>query len=745
MAEKKDQSPLFSPQGFLIYQQAYGEKLEDSSVGENGNTYNQVAKLKGDYQPEVVVSKLVATDGIKVDNHLLNLENHKISALVPEIRLYRVLEDEKRAVPFYFPVAAEYDFDGDGKLNLEKSSFSAGAAVIESFSFSLAGTNPYQITRKFLNASLKIKVDNLSVLFNQKPGYSMLADLFTIRAGAKNTTFANNDRSQAAGALGTGQSCRIMATLGYSVPRDYNMFTSEEIITIEQTKQIVNLYYSGHDLNVQQDGATDVSISYVGYLQSASKLSGLDLFTDPSTKSLQSRRSTRSEKTSGNISKQLGPQEQKKKEKTKADEEEAKKKTQEDIAMAFRQIITDLYERGKIYRTEWNPQYYQATIVDSKEEAETPAEEKQQKADDAFSIFKKHPMHYFTFGDLLDSYFKKIGGDLDAAIKRNEEKKKDPKADIEKINEANKKLTQSKEDLKLVNVLLCDIKARRKKQTTNRDEFEKNIADIPISIDTFYTRVWTEIRSQGEAYCDMQKFLKFSLELLNLSLDGLQNAQLVEDITYSMSTFTSRGLKKLINRGVIKINDASKSTDSFTKSSIKDVSEYIVFHQEPTQYSRSPGSGNKKADTQKGIFHLRPNKDRGFLKNVTFSKIEQPARQASLVVGNGDLYDELRLPHNATATMFGNFMFLPGSQVYVDPNTLGFGSVKDKNSAARRLGFGGYYTVESVSTAFSGGQLETTLNLLFNAFPETDSEPTLSAAALGSIKEVTNMMGIKKP
>jgi len=95
--------------------------------------------------------------------------------------------------------------------------------------------------------------------------------------------------------------------------------------------------------------------------------------------------------------------------------------------------------------------------------------------------------------------------------------------------------------------------------------------------------------------------------------------------------------------------------------------------------------------------------------------------------------------------MFGNFMFLPGSQVYVDPNTLGFGSVRDKNSAARRLGFGGYYTVESVSTSFAGGKLETSLSLLFNAFPETNSQLSLSSNSLKSINKVTNTMGAKKP
>lgn len=742
MAENEKKEPSFFPQAFLVHEKVYEKgKLEESSVGENGNKYNTVAKLKGSYQPETVVSRLVSTDGVTVDNHLLNLENHKISALVPEIRIYRVIEDTKEAIPFYFPIAAEYDFDENGVLNLAESSFSAGASVIESFSYTMAGVNPYQVTRKFLNASLKIKVDNLSVLFNQKPGYALLADLFTIRAGARSTNFPGNGKSHSSSALASGQSCRIVVTLGYSVPRDYNMFTSEEITTIEQAKQVISLYYSGHDLNVQQDGSTDVSVNYTGYLESVKDDSRFDLFSKPGKMAADSRRAYKASETAGDIKKALGPAEKKKKE-TKKEEKQREKKTQEDIRDAFRDIISDLYSRKKIYKVQFNPKYYEAFSTEAKTNKTPSALQQKSKVEDEFEIFRKHTINYFTFGDLLDSYFKKIGEDIDDAISENIKKKKQDKSDkSDKIDQAIKDLKNAREDLKLVNILTCDVKAKRT-NLTNGVYTVTNIADIPISLDNFYTKVWKEITKAKMAYYDMSSFLSWSLDLLNSSFDLFPNsAPLIEDVTFTKSTFTSRSLKKKINRGAINIDDTEKSTGSFTKGSVKDLAEYIVISQEPAQYSKSPGSGRRQQDSKKGMFHLVPNKDRGFLKNVNFSKISMPAREASLVAGNGDLYDELRLPHNATANMYGNFMFLPGSQVYVDPNTLGFGSVRDKNSAARRLGFGGYYTVESVATTFQAGQLSTTLNLLFNAFPETDSEPTLSAAALGSLKKMTNLMG----
>jgi hypothetical protein len=345
----------------------------------------------------------------------------------------------------------------------------------------------------------------------------------------------------------------------------------------------------------------------------------------------------------------------------------------------------------------------------------------------------------------LDAYFKKIRQDLQESIVINKKKQEEEKPKDDHLKQAMTRAKRSLEDLKQITVLLCDIKVQRKKEEDNAMTFIKNIADIPISIDNFYTKIWKEITQPGVAFYDMNSFLeKFCLPLLNESLDRLPASEIVEDVHYKMTTFTSRELRRRINRGIINIDDVPKASQAFTRKSIENSSEYIVISQSPSQYSRSPGSGNKKSDIKRGIFHLRPNKDRGFLKNITFSKISLPGREASLVVGNGDVYDELRLPHNASANMFGNFMFMPGSQVYVDPNTLGFGSVKDKNSAARRLGFGGYYTVENVKTTFTNGELATVLTLLFNAFPETNDEPSLSESQRRSITKMTNIMGNSK-
>ena len=191
-----------------------------------------------------------------------------------------------------------------------------------------------------------------------------------------------------------------------------------------------------------------------------------------------------------------------------------------------------------------------------------------------------------------------------------------------------------------------------------------------------------------------------------------------------------------IKKGVVKLQDLPKPTGMYSKKSIKESEEYFVFHPEPPAWTRAPGSGKKKKDLGNGIFHLRASQDRGLVKSINFSRIAQPAREAYMIVRNGQMYDELRYPHNATVEMYGNNLFMPLSCVYINPETLGFGDPRSSNSAARRLGFGGYYCCQSVTTTFSSGELNTTLNLLFNCFPEIKDEGGLTDSIKKSIKEL---------
>ena len=738
----------YSPQAFLVWKQAYdtADKLKESKL--ESARYSKVAKVKGSYQPEAVVSKLFGkAKSSAVSRYFLNLENQKISALVPELKLFRVEGENNSPKPFYFPVTADYKFDSNGKVNFKDQSFSAGASAIRSFSYSLTGKNPYEVSKKFLNASLEIYVDNISNLFEAPTGYAELADLFTIRAGGNATSTVN--RSVSAQALGSMQSCRITALVGYSVPRT-GQFTQEEIKTIEGSNQMVNLFYSGHDLNIQQDGSATVSIKYTGFLQAITSQSFYDLFSTSKTKALVAKKISKTKEISGNIntllsnrSKHLRSPPEQAEATTEADGEASTAEIEdtqvepEDVIRAFKSILRNLSENGKIHHTNFNENYFEkkfAATPDATPNTESLDVTKNSNAiTNIFGVFGENRIYYFTFADFLQAYFKRIADTLTQAIKEVQSSKNPLGGDDR--TETVKKIYQYLEDLKLFNVLTANVLVTKKEKQAS--SFTMNIGDIPISVDTLYTLVFDEITNKRLSFYGMTEFLEgFCPKLLSKSMDEFPHAPIIRDLSIKIASFTSRQLKN-VTKGKIDIGDIPDPHVASAKSSIKDAAEYIMFYQQPSQYAKSTGRGKAKEDIENGKLHLRVNKDRGLLKNITFSKISMPAREAYLVVSSGNLYDELRIPHNATANMFGNNMFLPGSYVYVDPNTIGFGSPKDLNSAARRLGFGGYYTVEKVTTEYSGGKLSTTLNLLFNAFPDVESQPETEASQQKSINEVS--------
>ena len=222
---------------------------------------------------------------------------------------------------------------------------------------------------------------------------------------------------------------------------------------------------------------------------------------------------------------------------------------------------------------------------------------------------------------------------------------------------------------------------------------------------------------------------------------------MLRDVSFIITKIGTRKMKSKIDKGKLKIKDFPAPVGNFSKNSGKDMAEYIIFHQAP-QVGSVPGSGNMNEDASNGIFHLNLGQTHGLLKTVNFQKISDPGRETYLVVKNGRAYDELRLPHNATAEMVGNNMFLPMSFVYINPDTVGFGDPRLENSSSRRLGLGGYYIVGGVSTTYAAGELKTSLELHFNGFPNSDNKATFATDPQDEENQkesISKLKGISSP
>tara|TARA_B100001057_G_scaffold193803_1_gene194626 strand:+ start:1341 stop:3668 length:2328 start_codon:yes stop_codon:yes gene_type:complete len=736
--------------------------------------FSPLAKLTGAYIPENLMSAVSNRNRAKtIDENFVSLENHKLSSLVPEIRIYR-RDDSGRVTPFYFPVVSDFEFDGT-RINQDKT-FASNSAVIESFSVTYTGKNPFQASKKFLEASLTIKIDNISTLFNVPAGdlnsYAPLAHLFLIRVEKGAQQAAGMKKSKPPSVFEGGDACNIVVSLGYANHQSETLSPNEMRI-IEENRMLINLFYASHDLSMEPDGSATLSAKYTGFLSANKGNTFFDLITPvPSkTKLLRDKapKDKKAKKDIKNVEKTDKEKEDEKKAKL-TKEEEVRKSQIPDINDKFKRIFDNLFNLNKVHTASSNNFYAEKSIIapikkkkgeEPKKKPKTTAQGVAQKSDSFFNskmpdkaigqILNKGFIHYITFGDFFDSYLKVIGEDLQSIPKElkktlEETKKKSPKSTSEaqkSYDSGVKEVAKLLQRLKKITFLMADFKFSLKTENSDphsQTERSMNVADIPIAIDTIYTLVYDELISTRKPWLDITNFVEdFCMKLLTMSFGQLPGADFLRDVTFNITSFSGQPSANKIKKGEMQLLDLSKPTGSTSKKAVQDLNQFYIIHQKPPLWSRSVGEGNKKNDLGKGIFHLRASQDRGIVKSISFSRISQPARETYMIFRNGQLYDELRYPHNANIEMVGNNLFLPGSAVYINPDTLGFGDPRGIDSIARRLGFGGYYIAGNITTTFSAGGLTTSMQLYFNSFPEVgNTQSNLSDNIKRSIKELNN-------
>ena len=116
-------------------------------------------------------------------------------------------------------------------------------------------------------------------------------------------------------------------------------------------------------------------------------------------------------------------------------------------------------------------------------------------------------------------------------------------------------------------------------------------------------------------------------------------------------------------------------------------------------------------DVAKGVYHLHIGSDRGLVKSINFSRIDQRYMRESRIMesGEGDSQNQLRERYNATVTLFGNMFFYPGQYIYINPSMVGTNSVPDQEALTTRMGIGGYYLITRVENVVESGMYETRL------------------------------------
>ncbi|MBT96434.1 MAG: hypothetical protein CL431_10765 [Acidimicrobiaceae bacterium] len=781
-AGKGNEKNSFHPQAALLYKwNLHGTSAESgikkATLTPSENKTIGVHSLGGEpYDPNSVMSKITnkrdSNNKIVIKDDFFNLETYKISSLVPELRFFKSIGE--KMLPFYFPTTAEVSDEG--------APFSLGAAAVRDFSVEFVGTNPYQAPR-FLMANLTVFVDNVSLIFAEpKAGYARLADLFTISI-ARNAP-SNLSNVEGSSTITPGDLRRpieVSATLGYTF-LNQSLFTQLEVEEIRESNLALRMNVISHSIDVQQDGSATINIKYTARIGDSL---GDSLFSlGDSTEDTVVRADIRSLFRDGVVEAGKSKEGKTKENRTL---EDYQKKLKE-----IRRVMEILESKNKIHEAIFDDNFLfqystygkaqsevdpfagsaaasTATLTDTKAQltapgvgsslpslppTDEPLKLTTKRFDEKSVDYKsrkdnldlsKRTIHYVALGDLMQAFFEKSAENIDKAIKEisnpaSEINKKYPDRTSEEKEKIKLVLEENVKKLKKFRVLLSDVNIKiRGKDSTAKPEIKKiNLADVPISLALWSKVMKDEVISNYDKTYTIYQFLNKCVshiipEALHKSFLPVANGIVESMPTIISTTYTGRGLSaKLSKQSILKPSNLPGSS-AMKSYSFEDDNEYFVIFQESEREFTPDGSGIKKQDSDKGIYHFEIGKNRGLIKSINFSRFDVPKAQEQLMTNQVGLYDELKMPYSATIEMIGNNLFMPGSQIYVNPGNIGFGLPNDKNSASHRLGLGGYYTILSVTTNVSNGISNTSLKCSFGAHASerkglTDAVPITETA-----------------
>lgn len=719
MASEKGES--FNEQAYLMWIH-YIQKRQSTRTGSNlsgpiSKTGMSFHRVVGNYQPGDFISKLIsAGDKYNRYQNILDLETYKLSSLVPEVRFFRITDNNY--IPFYFPEAVERTTMG----TLLTPGSSLGAVGVRSFDLELTGTDFF--TRdKVIKCSLSIYTDTMENIFKEPPaGYAQLSELFTISSGQnglKSQIREGFSKEVSTDQINRPLSHEISVQVGYSVPSNDSVFSSQERQAIQNTSMMLRLTYTGHNISVSQDGQTSIDITYVGRMDGALSSSAHNVLSDSGDiielAKIQSKINFFKSQTSVD--------EAQNKEKIKALTAKLRASKRESVSK-FTQILKD---EKKIYAASITPaelKEYTAFVkaLSEPEQSDGSKEKpnKPQPSNPSVADIIDSPLENVKTSQentMVQYYY--MGDVIQAIIKANIKEKQKAIQSTRKDNSKN----QKQKDLLIANIQtniagLSDFKVLFGNVTifTGREQaLPVNIADIPISSKVLSQYFFENIIQTQSISLPISQLLnsiigKLYPACLNNHLyrdaSNLHDPVNVKSITMSGADLSSQKVNSDVDiREGVDVLSKKNSSRSFA-----DDKEYFVIYSDMATKQSVSRAGDRASDTKSGVYHFNMSKDRGMLKSVDFSQVSVQYRKEALMLESVSLFDELKMPYNVSISMHGNTMFLPGSMIYVNPSSIGFGDPRNPRSAASRLGLGGYYIIVSVKTSYNGGMLSTTLD-----------------------------------
>jgi hypothetical protein len=260
-----------------------------------------------------------------------------------------------------------------------------------------------------------------------------------------------------------------------------------------------------------------------------------------------------------------------------------------------------------------------------------------------------------------------------------------------------------------------------------------NISNIPISVDFFgewFKQNVLNQKSTRRTFPILNFIRNLSNHLVsNALLETCVNRNVDKAIRFQtgqISAISPDGTDPIGDLINVNIDEKILNTDEARRtgklplkgdvegnSDIKNFYHYIVLSCNGSALTYS-GTGNYKKDIEAGRFHVEIGSNRGIVKTVNFSKTDmQYLREARFFRNGIDGLLQLSSVYTATVEMFGNTLFYPGMDLWINPYgfggthlgspTQGDGGTKkiSNRSLANILGIGGYHTITAVTTTLT--------------------------------------------
>jgi len=265
-----------------------------------------------------------------------------------------------------------------------------------------------------------------------------------------------------------------------------------------------------------------------------------------------------------------------------------------------------------------------------------------------------------------------------------------------------------------------------------------NLADVPVSLNLF-TRWWVEeVVFPAKRIFSLQAFIASAVDeliiealgsncvaVLGKEFHNLQGKTKVKMANLTLKKSAAESVLKPGSRVKIRaLRDKIKPIPAHITG--KSLTQVLFIYSENLQ-AEIPRKKQDKDEKERGIFHLFLGKDRGLVKKMNFSALEQAYGKEAKAESNDELNaNALPTRYKCEVVLVGTAAFQPGALIYLKPWP------RMGTNLARALNLEGYYSINTVEGVLENGKFETTLNTVWQS--SGTGQEAVAGGALGAKK-----------